>query len=291
MTAPTSQTDGTETGQESAKSTLVQDIGKLATDKPDTIVASQAEHQPANKFIKLLVNIWTSITGYWESFKGKGKSNRLIAIATVVIAFASGLTWWEAHDAGEQTDRIIAADHRIAAAMERAVSQANTSFKSTVDQFNIDQRAWIAPQNATLLSDLIPGEPFKLQIQYNNVGKEPALDVRPIYRITSIEGRHFTDNTFNSIVEGHNICDKVEIAPGADVVYPSQPGGNHLMLGMPKGWMTADIVNGRSALIVEMCFAYKTLGTVHRTAFCYFYRPGVSENGQLNVCTAGNHAD
>jgi hypothetical protein len=40
-----------------------------------------------------------------------------------------------------------------------------------------------------------------------------------------------------------------------------------------------------------MCFAYVTDGTTHHTAICYFYRPGVSENKQFDICTAGNHAN
>jgi hypothetical protein len=154
-----------------------------------------------------------------------------------------------------------------------------------------ESRAWIAPANALLLDDLTIGEPFRFQIQYNNVGKEPALDVRPIYKIRPVEGQQFTDNTFNSVIESDDICHNVQVAPGADVIYPDQPGGYKLNFGVPRGWLSADIVNGKSALIIEMCFAYRTVNAVHHTAFCYFYRPGISENRQFNICTAGNHAD
>jgi hypothetical protein len=115
--------------------------------------------------------------------------------------------------------------------------------------------------------------------------------VRPTYQIASIKAEQFADNTFNSIVEKHDICKGAKVAPGADVIYPNEPGGYKLNFGVKKGWMTADIVSGRSALIVEMCFAYRTVSTVHHTALCYFYMPGVSENKQFNIYTAGNHAD
>lgn len=152
-------------------------------------------------------------------------------------------------------------------------------------------RAWVAPQNAILLDDLKAGEPFRFQIEYHNVGREPALDVNPTYRLESISEKLFADNTFNSAIESHHICDGVKVAPGADVLYPAQTDGYKLVLGVPKGWMSADIVDGKSAMVVHMCIAYTTGKAVHHTAFCFFYRPGVSENKQFNVCTAGNYAD
>src|SRR5271169_442839 len=56
----------------------------------------------------------------------------ITAASTFVIMCWAGLQWWEMHGAGEQTDRIIAADERVASAMESTVNQANDAFTGTV---------------------------------------------------------------------------------------------------------------------------------------------------------------
>ena len=152
-------------------------------------------------------------------------------------------------------------------------------------------RAWIAPQNAMLSSEPVLDQPVTIEILYGNPGKEPALDVHPIFKIKPIAKARFDDNTFNSIVEADDLCHSLGTAPGADVIYPDQPGGYKLRMGLPPNWIKNDIVGGEAALVIEMCFAYKTLGEVHHTAFCYFYRTGTSTERQMNICTAGNHAD
>lgn len=56
--------------------------------------------------------------------------------------------------------------------------------------------------------------------------------------------------------------------------------------------MSDEVVSGKTTIVLEMCFAYKTFEEVHHTSFCYYYRTGLSPaNKQMNICTAGNHAD
>jgi hypothetical protein len=122
---------------------------------------------------------------WWESLKSPEVSNRTIVVATVVIAVATGLTWREAHSAGDQTDRIIAADERIAKGMENVVSQASASLNATVEQFHLDQRAWLGVTEVQTPPELHEGTLLNSTISIVNSGKTPAFNViqRAGYRI------------------------------------------------------------------------------------------------------------
>jgi hypothetical protein len=82
MTEPNPQDDKSNTDQKSAESTLGQRVGELATDNSTNATdAPKAEKHVASQPIKsLAIKPWRSAAGFWESLKGRGVSNRLIAI-------------------------------------------------------------------------------------------------------------------------------------------------------------------------------------------------------------------
>ncbi len=184
-------------------------------------------------------------------------------------------------------------------ALNASIEQGKTALQASVEQSRSDRRAWIAPKNAYLTEDIAVGKKISLEVQYMNVGREPALDIRPIYTFKHVPASAFADNTFNGIIEADDICKGVKTAPGADVAYPDQPDGYKVIFGLPEGFVGQDLVSGDSAMVLEMCFAYSSGRTkasggeeTHHTSFCYFYRAGVSQsNRQMNICTAGNHAE
>jgi|ERR1039458_2944369 hypothetical protein len=201
-----------------------------------------------------------------------------------------------------QIDRLIAQQQRTADAMEQSLSRAKESMEASerqskaaldagIEQSNMDRRAWIAPVTAGLIGDFSVGKSAAIGIQYTNVGKEPAFDVRPVYRFQHLPLSTFTDNTFNSMIEADDICKGVPTAPGADVIYPQEPAGYKLIFGLPATFITEDLMNGNNLLIFRMCFAYTSIGKTHHTSLCYFYRAGTTTANQWNICTAGNHAN
>ena len=152
----------------------------------------------------------------WASLKRAEVSNGLIALATVVIAIAGGWTWWEAHGAGEQTDKLISAANINAGAAKKS-AQASRDFADTagkinagivdavgkldaqaqameesrissesastrsltaiIDNFHQEQRAWVGVQEA------IPKPPtetaaWNVRIIFFNSGKTPARNVQ-----------------------------------------------------------------------------------------------------------------
>ena len=213
--------------------------------------------------------------GWWKFFTDAKHSNAIIAIFTIVLTVATIAS-------------VIVARYQW-----RAMKDSN---KITRDSLIASSRAWIAPANAYFTSEVAKHVQIEWTVQYRNTGKSPALDVHPIYTLQKVPATKFEDNTFNTFIEtdqASDSCKQLGTAPGADVVYPDQPDGyklnftNHL----PE-WVTDDVLSGSTALVFQMCFAYKTMEEVHHTSFCYFYRPGVSPSSkQMNICTAGNHAD
>jgi hypothetical protein len=119
---------------------------------------------------------------WWDSLKNAENSNRIIAVATVVIAIAAGLTWWEAHGAGTQTDKIIAADERIAAAMEGSLGQSRIAFDAANKQAILSQRAWlhvlVQTQPHANGKPFVVGEPLEIRATTKNTGRTPALNVK-----------------------------------------------------------------------------------------------------------------
>jgi hypothetical protein len=127
-----------------------------------------------------------------EKWRLTSISNKVIAVATVVIAGASVLQfgttffqWTEMHDAGKQTDRIIAADERLAGAMEGSVKESGSALQATIDNFHLDQRAWLGPTemlqpgflDGTKRVYLREGEPAQFGVGISNTGKTPARNV------------------------------------------------------------------------------------------------------------------
>ena len=101
------------------------------------------------------------------------------------------------------------------------------------------------------------------------------------------------DNSIKSAIESDEICKGVTEAAGADVIYPEQPNGYKLDFEVkePNFINDPEVFDGRKIFVMEMCFAYRTTGTLHHTSFCYFYQGGTTKVNQWSICTAGNHAD
>lgn len=124
MPGPTPEDNQRQFDQSIDERAIPTDIRELDIDDP---VSDDSHRQSAHKNKEPLLDTLarkagrTLLAKWWESLKSPEVSNRLIAVATVVIAVAAGFTWREAHGAGTQTDKIIEADNRIAAGIEASL--------------------------------------------------------------------------------------------------------------------------------------------------------------------------
>ena len=171
------------------------------------------------------------------------------------------------------------------------LDQMIESNKLTRDSLIANSRAWISPVNANITSEISKNAPLEFSITYTNSGRSPALDVHPVYSLDKIPSSKLADNSINDFIEGKDVCEGVDIKPGAQVAYPELPDTFIFKVGLP-GWIDDGVISGDTTMLARMCFVYKTMGQVHHTAFCYYYRVGASPaNKQMNVCPVGSHAD
>jgi hypothetical protein len=206
------------------------------------------------------------ITDWWESLKLAENSNRLIAAATIVIAVAAGFTWWEAHEGGGQTDRIIAADERIARGIENTVGQANKSFNASLETARTDQRAWVGVVKLNSFN-FKTGPNYFIPFDIVNSGKTPALNVR-------------TKATLKTLEKGTQFIPTYQpptTVPSLSVVQPQM----HMELTtLPidiSASQFANIKNGRGILYAYGDITYDDIfGKSHETTFCVMYWNGLT---------------
>lgn len=200
----------------------------------------------------------------------------LIVLLTAAIAFWGGMTWWEMHDAGKQTDRIIVADERIAKAMEDTLSQ-------NIEIYRNDQRAWVGISGIQI-PPLKPNEQITVQVPYINSGRSLALAVRtrsfattsdvPI-RPTEFITAHSSDPFRQPIV-----------------LFPGVPATS-MSIVVPKDAATSligPVMAGYKHLYVLGEITYQDVfGRPHLTTFCGEYSPKTPSN--LVACGEYNTAN
>jgi hypothetical protein len=182
--------------------------------------------------------------------------------------------WHEMHDGGAQTDRIIAADERIATAMETTAQKASDSLKENRAASRVDQRAWLGVKDIKLGTPLKIGQKVDIEINSVNSGKTPALDVR-----------------MTSLSMGINkVQPATTSSPDSGVV---APGNNQMLFGSAELSDTGInfLLAAKVKLYVRGRIEYKDIfGASHTTTFCAYYPTGKTLPNFFN-CTTGNHMD
>jgi hypothetical protein len=109
-----------------------------------------------------------------------------IVILTGGIVFLAYMQHRDLIDAGTQTDKIIAADERLATAMENSVAQAQSAFNAANKQAILSQRAWMQVRSGIESPSHVwtVGQPIDIRIKQRNTGRTPALNVRSVGVIT-----------------------------------------------------------------------------------------------------------
>lgn len=223
-----------------------------------------------------------------EKWRLTSLSNKTISIATVVIAGASLLQfgtaifqWLEMRGAGKQTDKIIAADERLAAAMENSVKEAGKSLDATIEQAHLDQRAWIAATEISGTPEV--GKTWIVTAIFQNTGKTIGRNVRITYAFREVPKDKQPDFRYageSQIPTGHGILSpasfavsRIKIASGIPLPQSAVEG---FKAGDPRLFVYGDI-------------SYEDIfGKAHTTTYCSVY------NGPTNsfvTCQSHNDAN
>jgi len=213
----------------------------------------------------------------WDFAKAPEYTNIAIALATIVIAVATVFTYTEIKSGSAQTDRIIAADGRIAGAMESAVGQAGKALNASIEAARTDQRAWFGIKEITLANPLAVGKPVNISILGLNTGKTPALEL-------SMEeiriGPSETARDRDLVIKG---IDREVVAPNnTDLFYETATYSDESVKGIMAGVIPIYV---RGSLEYQDIF-----GATHVTTFCAYYPANgpPTATGRFFNCKTGN---
>jgi len=132
------------------------------------------------------------------------------------------------------------------------------------------QRAWIHPYSVTLANSLAP-ETTGYRLDYENVGREPAINVviaTPRPRIVNPSDKAFSSGW----VGGDNgACKDAQPNKNGLVIWPSsvRSAGGEMSYGSPDR-LPEDFRDGNEILIIEGCIGYDTNGEAHYSGYCFY---------------------
>jgi hypothetical protein len=141
-------------------------------------------------------------------------------------------------------------------------------------------RAWLAPIGVSVRQPIKSGAAIRYLIQYKNVGKSPATNMTwftdqgvvdiPSYSL--VEDGHQIING-DDIHIANYICQDAAPVTHGDIVYPEQQApdlrSQSSYYGINKVVANDDIVNAKKMFFVRGCVAYKTIGIIGLSSYCF----------------------
>src|SRR5262249_27757932 len=124
-------------------------------------------------------------------------------------------------------------------------------------------------------------------------GAEPAVDIftdaAPFTVALSDAGSPSVDR---NIRDALNKCLATQPGERTRVIYPNPAAGNdRTTLSVKRELIDWEVLYGTKILVVPGCYAYRTAGQTHHSAFCFFYQHGFSNADNWPICQGGNYAD
>ena len=180
---------------------------------------------------------------------------------------------------------------------------AGLAYCATIDNLKRTQRAWLAPIGADMAGPVEVGRALRVNILYENVGKEPALDVTravPQWGTFPIPPNIHGEAWLPSVPAIKNdSCDGLTPRSGRETVYPSSSREAYKSLiyvfnAEPHPFVTENFINMKETFFVFGCFAYRTFNEVHKSAFCLYVQPTPDDRPEywtFRFCPTGNHAN
>jgi hypothetical protein len=166
-------------------------------------------------------------------------------------------------------------------------------FYRQLDEMRAARRAWLAPQSAKSERAPAVGRSFEVSIATQNSGAEPAVDIftdaAPFTVALADAGSPSVDR---NIRDALNRCLATKPGERTRVIYPNPSGANdRTPLSVKRELIDWDVLYGTKILVVPGCYAYRTAGQTHHSAFCFFYQHGFSNAENWPICQGGNYAD
>jgi hypothetical protein len=273
---------------------------------------------------------WEYMKRGWARIKNPESTNLIMAIATVVIAIFTALTFYVVLDSSSDTQKLITAAQTQAVAasdqadaaqqfsdttedingdingavdqLQAAADNARASIEATQDAMRLDQRAWVATSGiaSTPKLEVKNGRDFLIQIVFRNTGKTPA--------------RKSTFLTFWDLVpkgtkptlavRGVPSISQVLVAPNAEYRKDIKPfqepfdAINNLSTMKPeekeaaKRMFIEQFTSRTMVLYVHGRADYRDIfGCPHWTTFCSYLEFDADQAASMTVCSEHNETD
>jgi hypothetical protein len=166
-------------------------------------------------------------------------------------------------------------------------------FYRQLDEMRAARRAWLAPQSARSDKSPAAGRPFEVSVLTQNSGAEPAIDIfTDAAPFTVALADAVSPSVDRNIRDALNRCLATKPGDRTRVVYPNPSSGNdRTAISIKRELIDWDVLYGTKILVVPGCYAYRSAGQTHHSAFCFFYQHGFSNAEDWPICQGGNYAD
>jgi hypothetical protein len=210
----------------------------------------------------------------------------------------------EMHSSGAQTDALIEIYKKQAGAAAVQAQAAKDTAIIARENLIAGQRAWVAPIQFSFVDLNNTQQPLRVRMTYQNVGREPARNVRnflysgyirnPLPPTPKDWGHNLTWFSMAAI-NPQAMCRKV--TPDINsVVYPSATVAFTLEIGDPPEGADVpllfdEVKNKKSIYFVAGCLSYETVKERKNSAFCAMLIPIEGKEisqWQFGACPVGN---
>jgi hypothetical protein len=218
----------------------------------------------------------------------RGYKNRTVFLSTlsvVVLSFYASIVYlqWK-----EMIDATGAAQQAVVEARYNRL-QSDKVFRATVDQFRLEQRAWVGPveigpppyEEGGKKVYIKLGEKPKFSFVIANSGKTPAL------KFTS----KITSHVYRSTEEFVPYYEKPTTIPTVGTIYPGVRMSLNTLesTGVAEPFHVSTLSSGEYIFYVYAQITYEDIfGTPHKTTFCVFVDKTLT---QMLSCNTYNHGD
>lgn len=172
------------------------------------------------------------------------------------------------------------------------------TLEKTDQTMRLQQRAWIAPGHLVPPQNFVDQkeEDAAIGLTFQNVGKEPAIEMNEQIEVDVVDADKWRDNAFIDAKVREMLgsgCESLRPSPDGRAILPSTPRTDYRDLEADKA-IKASKDQTNYFVLAAACFAYRTLDKVHRSEFCGVLAPPNRSNDfkwQTVLCTVHNGAD
>jgi hypothetical protein len=220
-------------------------------------------------------------------------ANKLMVITTAIVAFGTlfyagvAIFQWRlmkesANQTSSQIDKLITESRRISDTSSETANQAKRALDATIENFRLEQRAWVGPTQVETVTKANENQRFKVNVSIVNSGKTPALRYRSTAYLRMIDAKGNPELPKEIVNKAMKETSAV-MQPG--MTFKVTPEFNKVLSKADID----DLLAGKSAIYLVGIINYEDVfGRPHSTKICIYLAKDLAE---LKPCSSGNEAN